>query len=154
MSLHRWIKGVALAGVMLAVGGCFSERTGFLPNEDTALRKKDKEFVADATQRFPYKETAERGTTSARAEVDYMYRYIGVANLSDAQWKDVEVWVNKQYVVFVPAWKGEVLKRIQFTMLRDERGNPFTSDKGRNPVKSVEVFTDGKMYDIPLFLAE
>ena len=83
-----------------------------------------------------------------------MYKYIGVVNLSDVPWKDVEVWVNKKYVVFVPGWKSDVLKRLQFSMLRDERGNPFTTDGGAHPVKSVEVFTEGKMYDIPLFLAE
>lgn len=152
MSLQRWMKGATLTAMVLAVG-C-SERTGFLPNQDTALRKNEKQFVADAMQRFPYKETTPRGTTSARAEVDYMYRYIGVANLSDVPWKDVEVWVNKTYVVSVPAWKSDVLKRLQFTMLRDERGNPFTTDGGRNPVKTVEVLTEGKMYDIPLVLAE
>ena len=117
MGLQRWMTGAALAAVVLVGGvGCFSERTGFLPNQDAALRKNDKQFVADAMKRFPYKESAPRGTTNARAEVDYMYKYIGVVNLSDVPWKDVEVWVNKQYVVFVPAWKSDVLKRIQFSM--------------------------------------
>ena len=110
--------------------------------------------MADAAKRHPFKEDAPRGTANARAEVDYMYRYLGIVNLSEQHWNDVEVWVNRQFVVHVPKWQDGTLKRIQFSMLRDERGNPFTSDAGRRPVKRVEVYTDGKMYEIPLVLAE
>lgn len=141
-----------LIAAFVAVG-C-SERTGFLPNQDVSLRRQDRQFAADAMTRFPYKESAPKGTTDARAEVDYMYKYLGVANLSDQPWKDVEVWVNRQYVVHVPAWAQDSLKRLQFSMLRDERGNPFTTDGGVHPIKKVEVYTEGKMYEIPLALAD
>src|SRR4051794_22396225 len=59
--------------VMSLAMGC-SERTGFLPNEDTSLRKPEKQWAADAMKRFPYKADAPKGTTTARAEVDYMYK--------------------------------------------------------------------------------
>ncbi|HZZ43200.1 MAG TPA: hypothetical protein VFE58_09700 [Tepidisphaeraceae bacterium] len=146
LSLFLLLPAILFAGCM--------ERTGFLPNQDPSLRKLDKQFTADAANRFPYKDSAPRGTTDARAEVDYMFKYVGIANLSDTPWKDVEVWINRQYVVSVSAWPKDSLKRLQFSMFRDERGNWFTTDSGRHPIKTVEVYTDGKMYDIPLFLAD
>ena len=147
------VKMVVVAVAAIAAG-C-SERTGFLPNQDIALRRPEKQLVSDAMKRFPYKADAPKGTTLGRAEVDYMYRYVGVANLSEDTWQDAEVWVNRQYVVFVPGkWAKQSLKRLQFSMFRDERGNPFVTDKGQHPVKTVDVYMGGKMYEIPVVLAE
>lgn len=140
-------------GLLLPTAGC-SNRPGWVPNEDVALRRKENEFVRDSMGRFPFPEATPRGTATARAEVDYMYEWVGVANLSDEPWKDAEVWVNRQYVVHVPSWNKHDLKRLDFDMLRDERGNPFESNKLKNPVKRVEVHTGGKMYDVPVVLAD
>jgi hypothetical protein len=146
---------LATAGLLAlaCLAGC-QERPGWVGNQDPALRRKDTEFVKDAMPRFPFKPDLPKGQAVTRAEVDYMYKWVGVANLSDESWKDAEVWVNRQYVVFVPRWTKSDLKRLDFSMLRDERGNPFQTNGLRTPVKQVEVVTAGKVYDVPVVLAD
>jgi len=79
-----------------------------------------------------------------------------VLNFSDEDWKDVELWVNRNYVVYIPLLeKGKVqVKTIPFQMLFDESGNSFSTDGGKNPIKTVEICRNDKMYMVPLKLAD
>ncbi len=44
-----------------------------------------------------------------RAAVDYGSGWVEVVNLSDEDWDDAEIWINRRYVVFVP--KVEKIRR-------------------------------------------
>lgn len=142
-----------------AVGGC-AGRPQILPNPARELRKTSAQFAADAARRHPYKSDAPRGGTIAgRAQVGYALDVLELANLSDTDWEDVEVWVNKTYVVYVPkvmrsASGNERLIRFTFQMLFDDAGNSFPTDNRKTRIESVEIYKDGKMYDVTTKLAD
>ena len=76
------------------------------------------------------------------------------ANLSQEEWDNVEVWVNRNYVVFLPKMEPNKLKTLNFQMLFDEKGNYFPLDNKKVLVDKVEVYRDGKMYDVPVRLGD
>lgn len=149
----RWV----LVGVIgLCVLGC-AGRTELLPNPDMSLRKTPAEFAADAAKRHPYPGDAQRGGNArARVEVGYVLDRLDLVNLSDSVWTDVEVWVNGQYVVFLPRIEPRVLKQIPFRALYNDRGQHFPISNGewlnRKPVmvEKVELHRDGKLYDVTI----
>src|ERR1051326_1223672 len=98
--LSRRVVTLVVAALATATG-C-AGRPSLLPNGDPALRKTSPQFAADAATRHPYKAAAPRGGEAvARAEADYMFKHLNLVNLSPEDWKDVEIWVNQNYVVFV-----------------------------------------------------
>src|SRR6476646_5481856 len=109
---------------LLLVVGC-SGRPSLIPNPDPQLRKSSAEFAADAAKRFPYHTDAPHAQTTARCQVGYMANVIELANLSDEDWHNVEVWANRQYVVFVPQIKSHELERLPFQMIFDDTGHYF-----------------------------
>ncbi|HMB95261.1 MAG TPA: hypothetical protein VKK61_04405 [Tepidisphaeraceae bacterium] len=142
-----------LATVMALIG-C-AGRPSLLPNSDKSLRKTSTQFAADAAKRQPYKADAPRGgTIQARAQVGYMLDRIEIVNLSDAYWSNIEVWVNKKYVVFVPTMEKGKLEVLPFQMIFDDGGNSFPTDNSKIRVESVELYKDGKMYDVTTKLAD
>ena len=139
---------------LFVVGGC-AGRPALLPNPDPTLDKPSTVFAADAVKRFPYKSDAPRGGEAvARAQVGYTLNRIDIINLSDEDWSDVEVWVNQGYVVHVPLMKAHELKRLNFQMLYNDNGQYFPVDNSKVLVKSVELYRDGKMYTVPVQLAD
>jgi hypothetical protein len=150
MTFFSSMRGVSVMMLTLTLVGC-AGRAELLPNSDKTLRKTSAQFAADAAKRS-YKADAPRGgTAEARAQVGYMVKRIEIENLSDADWSDVEVWVNKKYVVFVPLMEKGVLKALPFQMLFDDAGNSFPLPLH---VDTVEIFRDGKMYDVTTKLAD
>jgi hypothetical protein len=160
-----WSTGAAAVGlfgitVLLLTGllGC-QDRTSFIPNSDPALRKTKSEFARDAMQRQPYHADAPRGgKLNGRASADYGDDNLLIANLSAEDWTKVEVWVNQQYVVFVPKIEGHAAsaKTIDFTMMYDRMGRPFPSEN-KSPesmVHKVEIYRDGKMYELSTVAAD
>ena len=153
------LKKIVVAGGLLACGilaGCEGRPTLF-PNSDPGLRRTSTEFAADAAKRFPYPgETAKAGEAAGRAEVDLMLAQIQILNSSDDDWKDVDVWVNKSHVCHVPliAKGKQTVKTIAFAMMYDEKGNYFTTQNGKNPLNRVEIFREGKLYTVPVRLAD
>ena len=98
---------LALAALS-GVAGC-AGRAEIVPNPDPALRKTSAEFAFDAAPRFPYPADAERGGEAmGQAEVDYTFDRVDLVNYSPADWTDVEVWVNGEYVLYLPAIEGGV----------------------------------------------
>ncbi|MDW8263615.1 MAG: hypothetical protein RMJ35_13890, partial [Phycisphaerales bacterium] len=92
--------------------GCAQRPPIFLAN-DPALRRPSVELAADAVKRFPYKADAPRGGEAVgRAQVGYWLNVLEIVNLSDEDWNDVEVWVNKAYVAHLPSMPRGQLKTI------------------------------------------
>ena len=158
--------GLGLFGICLlllagAVGGCADadRPTSLVPNSDPALRKTKREFSADALKRHPYHADAPRaGKAHGGATVDYDLNTLQVANFTPEDWKNVEVWVNGQWVVFVPLVPGNAAsaKTIDFTMLYDQMARPFPAENTTKEtmVRKVEIYKDGKMYELAGLTAE
>ena len=147
------LKQTALIVALVAVTGCAGGRPSLIPNPDKNLRKASAQFAADAATRHPYKADVPRGGEAiARSQVGYVLDRLDVVNLSQEEWQDVEIWVNERYVVHLPKVEPHTLKIIHFQMLYDGKGNYFpTSNK---LISKVEVFKDGKMYEVPVRLGD
>jgi hypothetical protein len=147
---------IAAAAACGFVAGC-EGRPSLFPNSDPALNKTSTQFAADAAKRFPYPGASARtGPAPGRAEIDLMMAQLQVLNSGDDDWKDVDIWVNASYVCHIPLIpKGKLtVKTIAFGMLFDAKGNSFSTEGGKNPVNRVEVSHDGKLYTIPMRLAD
>ena len=156
MSIHTrlaWCLG-ALAFAWLA--GC-EGRPALVPNSDPALNKTSTQFAADAAKRFPYPSSLPHpGTADGRAEVDVMLTRLQILNSSDEDWKDIDIWVNQSFVCHVPMIpKGKQrVETVGFEMLYNGIGDFFTTAGGKNPVTLVEMRRNGKVYQIPIVLAD
>jgi hypothetical protein len=134
--------------------GC-AGRTELIPNSDPALRRTPPEFAADAAKRHPYKADAPRGgEAAARAQIAITADRIEVANLSDQDWTDVELWVNQDYVVFIPVMQAGKLKSVPYQALYNGYGQSLPTDNRKVPINKVELYHDGKMYNVGLQLAD
>ena len=142
---------------MIAAAGC-AERPAMM-NSDKSLDKLSTQFAADAAVRHPFKAAAPAaGEAKAKADVDYMFRHIQLANLSNEDWTDVEVWINRGYVVHVPkiekGLEGGKVKTLSFNMFFDGKGNPYQSDDLKKRIIQVDIYRAGKVYNVPLALAD
>ncbi len=138
----------------LAAIGC-SGRPSVFPNKDKSLRKSSAEFAADAAKRHPYPADAEPGgEANARVQVGYSMNRLDVVNFSDKPWVDVDLWVNQKYVVHIPTMPTNKLRSINFQMLFDDKGHYFPIGNMKIRIEKVEVRRDGKLYDIPVRLAD
>ena len=152
------LKSLLCLGLMLAAAGCGTQLP-LLPNSDPALRKKPSEFSADALLRHPFKADAPSGgEAQGRAAVDYGSDFVEIANFSDEDWNDVEVWLDRRYVVFVPhiAKNAPRVTTLNFWMFYDERGHAFPTDNSlpSNRIHEVELYRLGKIYSLKLQLAD
>lgn len=147
-------------GLMLGLlAGC-AGRAELLPNADLPYRTSA-EFAADAAKRFPYKASATRGGQAlAAAEVGYFLDRLDINNLSDVEWTDVECWVNGGYVVYLPKLPPKKIVSVPFQAIFNDAGSSFPTHRGSwyNPhplmIDKVELFRDGKLYDVPVRAAE
>lgn len=145
--------GCCVAGLIL-LAGC-AGRPSIIPNSDPALRKTSAEFAADAARRHPYKSDAPRGGDAvARAQVGYTLDQIDIENLSTEPWAGVEVWINQNYVCFVPAMAPKQLKTLPFQMFFDAAGHSFPTDNRKVLVDKIEILRDGKLYNVTTKLAD
>jgi hypothetical protein len=134
---------------ILATSGCTGDgRPTIIPNSDSSLRKSSTEFAADAARRS-YEFNAPRSHDAiARAQYNVMERQFELANLSNSDWQNIEVWVNQKYVVNVPQFDRNTGKTLSFELFYDADGHHFETDHGSNPVKSLQIYQGGKMYDV------
>ncbi len=145
---------LVMLGLIVGLAGCTNRPTLF-PNSDPDLRKTSTQFAADSAKRFPYKSDAPRaGKAAANAEVDYGYNCLNVVNCSKEDWKNVELWVNQKYVVFVPNMVHGKQVSIPFTMIFDDAGNYLPAANLKTRITRLEAYMDGKMYEIPVQLAD
>jgi hypothetical protein len=154
------VKLVLLLGAVWGalVAGC-EGRTSVFPNSDKNLRKTPAQWAADAAKRHPFNaDLPSGGEAVGRAQVGYVLNKIEVWNGSDADWENVEIWVNRSYVCFVPKIeaKGKRVKTIEFEMLYDGNGKHFPTDnkQAQLRIRQLEMLKDGKIYTIPLRLAD
>ena len=144
--------------VLLQAVGC-SGRPSLLPNSDPKLRKTSAQFAADAAKRHPFKsDLPSGGTANGRAQIGYGLDTIQVVNLSAEDWDNVELWINRKFVVFVPKIEagGQRAKTLNFQMFYDDRGHFFPVDN-RTPnrmVQQLEMVRGGRVYTIPVRLAD
>ena len=149
----RLRNGMILGLSACLLGGCAGGRVSLIPNSDPNLRKTSTQFAADAAARHPYPGDAPKGgQAAARAEVDYMAREIHIINLSNDDWKDVDVWLNQKYVLHIPDMQPHVLKVLPFQMIYDEKGNYFPLSKAL--VDNITIYRDGKLYDVTTKIAD
>jgi major membrane immunogen (membrane-anchored lipoprotein) len=133
----------------LALTGCSSDgRPTLLPNADANLRKSSTEFAADAAKRSYETDAPKSNLTIARAQYNLMERQFDMANLTNWDWQNIEVWVNQKYVVSVPQFSKNSGKALNFELFYDNTGHHFETNHGGNPVKSLQIYADGKMYDV------
>src|SRR5262245_42887010 len=117
MKCHTQLSRSTVLMLVGLLAGC-AGRASILPNPDPELRKNSAQLAADAAKRFPYKADAPRGgQASGRAQVGYWADRLEVANLSDGDWTDVEVWVNQKYVCHAPKIEKGKLVVLFFPMI-------------------------------------
>lgn len=153
--MTRSLTIALLSGLGLAAG-C-AGRPSLVPNSDPNLRRTSAQFAADAARRHPYKADAPRGGAAmGRAEYNLLMGTLQVLNYSDEDWDNVEIWVNRKYVCWLPKIeKGKQrVKTINFQMLYDDAGNYFWTNGGKTPVEQVELYKNGKMYSIDTYLQD
>lgn len=136
---------------LFVIVGC-QQNAVILPNSDSSLNKPAKAFQEEAIAHFPYPADLPRGgELPARAEIGYMVDVITLVNYSKQDWSDVELWVNKQYVLpmamLAATAEGSKATRIPFKIIYDDRGQHFPSSGAT--VDTLELKLNGKMYDVP-----
>ena len=142
-----------------AMAGC-DGRPSIIPNKDSALRQTSAKFAADAAKRTYEADAPRAGEALARAEVDYTLKEVRLGNLSPDDWANIEVWVNQKYVVYLPMLpkfnKGDGFRHLNFQMLYDNQGEhiPATLFSTKTRIEKVEICREGKMYDVPVRLAD
>jgi hypothetical protein len=149
----RLLIGTSLLALALGVGGCVSDgQPALFPNPDPNLRKSSAQLAADAAKRAYEADAPKGGQAAARAQYELMDHRFDIVNLSDADWDNVEVWVNQKYVVFVPRMQKNEDKRLDFEMFFDRDGHHFSTEGGKTPVQSLELYRDGKLFTVPATL--
>lgn len=144
--------GAVVVGLGLLTAGC-TEKPGYYPNQDPALRKPVVAYRADAAQRiYPTNATRVRGL-AARSQIGYMAKTVDVANLSAEDFENVEVWVNGKYVCFLPRIEKGVLKSIPFDALYNREGQHIPKDSRTFVVETVELYMGEKLYDLVVQIA-
>jgi hypothetical protein len=146
---------VALVVIPACGVGC-AGRVAIMPNSDKTLRRTPAQFAAEAAKRTYPTDIPSGGTAEARAQVAYEVDQIQMLNLSQEDWTDVELWVNRKYVVHIPRLEAgkKRAKTLTFLMLYDDQGNPFPSNNSKQMISSLEMVRDGKKYNVPLALAD
>jgi hypothetical protein len=141
-------SGFFVAAALLALGGCVEGRPTLLPNADSSLRKNSTQFAADAAKRTYEADAPKSDLTIARAQYNLMESQFDMANLTNWDWKNIEVWVNQKYVLSLPELTKNSGVALNFQLFYDSDGHHFETHWGGNPVKSLQIYADGKMYDV------
>jgi hypothetical protein len=137
-----------LAAVVVFVslaGGC-SNQQGIFANPDKSLQKSSTQFAADAAKRHYEADAPTVAQTSARAIINFQSKTIDLENLTAGDWSNVEVWLNKKFVLFIPIMEKQTAKPLYFDMFFDTDGNYF-GEYGQTPLSpTIDIYRDGKMY--------
>lgn len=124
-----------------------------VPESGPGTRKTSAEFAADAAKRHPFKANLPSGGfANGRAQIDYGLDVVEIANLSDEDWDDVEIWVNRNWCVYVPKIEkgGTTMKSLNFQMIFDDKGDSFPTNNmpKENQIHMLEMIRVGKIYTI------
>ena len=146
------------AFAVIAGAGC-AGRPSLIPNSDPALRKTSAQFASDAARRHPFNASLPSGgAAQGRAQVGYGRDVVELVNLGTEDWHNVELWVNRSHVVFIPrvrAGAGRVTT-IHFQMLFDEKGRyfPVNNSVPQRMVRQLEIVREGTVYSVPFKQAD
>jgi hypothetical protein len=141
--------GFLALAMILPVAGCTGDGSPTLiPNADPALRRTSTELAADSAKRSYPANAPKEQKAIARADYNLMDRKFDLANTSDSDWKNVEVWINQEYVLSVPIFTRNSAETLNFELFYDQYGHHFQTYSGKNPVQSLQIYHDGKMYDV------
>jgi hypothetical protein len=140
---------LSMVALLCGVTACTTRPT-FLSNADPALRKTSAQFSADAAHRNYEADAPKGGLANGGAEVDYGIHRLSIVNSSSEDWKDVEIWLNKKYVILVPVVPAQAahVEMLEFKTIYDQNGNSFPLDSAVTPIETVEMYKDGKMYSL------
>ncbi|HSI36168.1 MAG: hypothetical protein ACAI43_22745 [Phycisphaerae bacterium] len=142
-------------GLMMWVAGGCTDQPNMIPSPDADLRRTNAQFAADAAKRTYPGDAPRGGEAQAQAEVDHGFlNRIQVINLSAEDWDECELWVNQTYVVHLKKWAPKQMKIVTFNMLFDNQAQTFPTNNAKVRVAKVELARGGKVYDIPLKLAD
>ena len=140
------------------LAGC-AGRAELIPNDDPQLRKSAAQFAFSAAGQFPYPADAPAGGKAmAQSEVSYTWDRVDLINYSPAEWTDLNVWVNQKYVVHLTSLKGGSIEKpgpvleIPFRAFYGPDGKSMPT--GGLVVNKVELFRDGKLYEVPARIGE
>jgi hypothetical protein len=134
-----------VAGSMVL--GC-QDNAVLIRSSDASLNKSAITFASQAKEHFPYPADAQRGSRiDARAEIGYMWNVVNILNFSDQDWENVELWVNKSYVLPLEKMEAGKTKRISFKMIYNENGEYFPL--GGTMIKELEIRKNGILYTVP-----
>lgn len=139
-----WGLSALLLGSFFVVG-CASSDSPLIRREPQ-LEKPATELAADAAKRSYPAAIPVGGDVKLRAQVDYTLNYLQIYNLSKSDWADVEVWVNRQWVVHLQSLPGKKFTHISFGKLFDRNGKRYSEDHGY--IKQLQLVHQGKIYNI------
>jgi hypothetical protein len=151
-------RSLFAAACLEMVAGC-AGRPSLIPNSDQSLRKTSAQFASDAAKRHPFNASLPSGgAAQGRAQVGYGRDTVEIVNLGTEDWHNVELWVNRRYVVFIPRVRAGASRvtTINFQMLYDEKGRYFPTDNSvpARMVRQLEVVRDGQVYTVPFRQAD
>ena len=139
--LGDYLRRIYRGGGALALTGCMGDgNPTLIPNSNASLRKSSAEFAADAAKRTYEADAPKSNVTIARAEYSLLEGQFDMANLTNWDWKDVEVWVNQKYVVSLPQLTKNSGVALNFQLFYDSDGHHFDTHWGGNPVKSLQIY--------------
>jgi hypothetical protein len=149
MGIALRLQGLLAVTTIALLCACTTRPT-FFSNPDPALRKTSAQFSADAAKRSYEADAPKAGVANGGAEVDYGIHRLSIVNSSSEDWKDVEIWVNKKYVISVPVVPANAVhvEMLNFKSIYDQNGNSFPENSAVTPIETVEMFKDGKMYSM------
>jgi hypothetical protein len=146
------LAAASVAGLLLMMG-C-EGTVSIIPNPDATLRKSPSAFAADAAKRQYELDAPKADDVAFRADYALILKQVDLANVSGQDCQDVEVWINDRYVVYCPEFQGKTDKTLNFTMFYDRSGHHFDTKGGQNPIKTLEVYRDGTMYEVKHHVAD
>jgi hypothetical protein len=143
---YRWIG--ALCGVaFLLIAGC-EQSVSLIPNNDPSLRKPTAQFSADASKRAYEADAPKTASDDFRAGYALTYRRVEMANISDEDYSNIEVWINGKYVVYCNKFEKKSGKSLPFRDFFDGQGHRFDTADGNNAIQTIEVYADGNMHQV------
>jgi hypothetical protein len=141
--------GLLSLAMLLPMTGCTGDGSPTLiPNADPALRRTSTELAADSAKRSYPASAPKDPKAIARADYSLMDRKFSLANTTDTDWKNVEVWINQEYVLTVPIFTRNSAETLNFELFYDQYGHHFQTYDGKNPVQSLQIYQQGKLYDV------
>jgi hypothetical protein len=126
-----------------------------VPQSDPALNKTSAQYAADSVKHFPFKGNLPVSDEQpARALPDYSLDFVDMVNLTHRDFNDAEVWLNREYEMTLPTLKAGEIKRLNFRMFYDDKGDHFSLnnnlEKGGMIIHQMEIIMDGKVYEVPV----